>query len=523
MMISLSPQTKKNLSQDFTVRRSNSSKQNSKPSPVKPSGQFPFQKRYDKYCCGHITQALFTAFLSDLQKIAKKINCHISQSFDLKTVLTTIINSVQQTVDQILYLQRSLSPGPKGYSISIEDKTDLNLALIDKDEENKPTPRKFLLDKMRLSYNDRKVVNVSYLNPRTKANVIKDNYYPCKTESSEQDSPKPGPFSLVESGLKDMEYPGSAVMDSEDSRYACEGFDEVNEKISGNCVMCQERRTTGTGLFEVFKGDSFGIVPVERTQDLINLKEQELKMRERLLKKEKNEFEKMLGKIRTQIETYNEEFEIREKYLEEENVKLCIKEKQLNQQLNNFKEIEEKLIVSKCELENIAEIFLKFESYFDLINRILVQTFSQKHKLEELFESNSKYFHDLEKKEELIFQLLEKNEIYTKENNIEEEFEINRVETVKNSENVGEMKRIIEMRKDLEEKLKILQAKEAEIDESRKEIQEANEENLKTVLVLRSIEMELNNRKLKSEGLLRRKIEKLKILKNKLSTAVDIG
>ena len=79
-------------------------------SPNKKSSPASSQKNcYEKSCCGHMTRAHFNSFLIDLQNEIKRIDRTISISFDEKTVLSTILSAVRQSVDYILLVQNDFS------------------------------------------------------------------------------------------------------------------------------------------------------------------------------------------------------------------------------------------------------------------------------------------------------------------------------------------------------------------------------------------------------------------------------
>lgn len=518
-MHSKSPPSKKNPSQDFTVRRTHSFQSNLKLSPVKtsPTKSLP-QKRYEKYCCGHITQSLYTEFLSDLQKVTKTINCHISQSFELKTVFSSIISAVKQTVDQLLHLQNSFSADSAEVSINTEQKSDSHIMLTNRVLKFASTPKNCKYDELIIiQKKEKKGLNLNCSYSNSKSNTANEKIR-WKTESSDQGSAKTSQVILFQSLLEDIEYPESGIRSVEESWTNFQEHKEFGRKLLEPCFSCQEYRKTGSGLLEISICDRILITPTNKTHDILNLKEQELHMRERLLKKNKLDLENMVARIKQQIEAYNEELEIREGYLEGEKLKMTIKEIQISQKLRELNEIKEKLISSKCELEDIPEIFQKIQSYFELIRRILGQALSLKHKFEEIFTQSLNIFRNLEKQEELIDKAVNTRDADFEEkiNLYQESFEYER------NENLGVME-ICEMRKELEEKLKILQDKEIEISLAKKEIDEANEENLKTLMILKSVKLELTNQKLKSEKILNRKLEKLKKLKNHLISAVNIG
>ena len=558
---------------------------NSFMTPKKPLPQrFPYnapstkKNIYIKNCCGHITKTHYHDFVVDLAKEVKKLDFNINLNLDEKTVFSKVLSAVKQSVEYILKAQEKVKDSDW---VQLQNaKTDLMIREIDlKTEAEKIAITTKNLEQLELVLNNKNQKikeNENDLNKKLdfwqKENLeseelkgmclkLEQEIRYLKTVIADKKNESNGSDTVdyvISSEICALKAENSKLMKilaskSFESEFSTPGkkntlniqkihfeqeklelarlkFNLEQEKskfmihlLENEQTRIQDSRIDQFG--NVFEGNSHQSSERASNSDF---RVKELDYRECILSQNEKELEESIKLIKAQIEKYNEELEQREKILEEKNVKICEKEKNLNQKIIELKLIGNTLQQSKEEVFNInSNIIPALEDYSQALSQLLADLYSTKQeilanleKLKDLIENFEDHQACIDEEAEIsIAEYEEKSKDLEKREEIlaNKEKSMNDKEQKQNFE-----EKIEEITKELKEKLDKVKIREQDLDKFKEKVNNEAAENERAAILLKLTHLELENEKTKFYEKIRIKKQKLKNLKEKYEEHLKI-
>lgn len=534
----------------------------SKQSPSKKISPANAQKNcYEKTCCGHLTRTHFNSFLLDLQTEIKKIDGSITLSFDEKSVLSSVLLAVRQSVDYIFLVQNSFSHTDRAdlenfksnlkiqeaklkneaekLKITARHLEQYDLMLKNKEEQVKSEEKKYALKLDSLKQEDllNEELKLRCIQLEQEVRLLKRQKISVKEGAEESFLADLETLRKENQKLKEILYSKNSL-DSLDNQRTVDQLMLNKEKYKLEHVkleLAQLKLTIEKEKSKIRPNETLHLedsINLSATSEKnVNFKAQELDYRECLLIQSEKELKKSIELIQEQIEIYSKELEKKESELEELVNQIRVREKVVNKKFLDLKLIEESLIVSKSEIDEFNTLVLpSFEDYSQAVSQLLADLYSKKQEILDLAEKLYKLEETLEiqetcineeleinknEQELMIDQLKEKEEylerlekqLLDKETNLNEEFN----------------ERITVISEELEEKLKSVKEKEKELEEMRDKLEYDRNENEKIAIKLKMTHLEMENSKIKQMEKFRVKKERLKELKEKWEEQLKAG
>ena len=526
------------------------------------------QTLYDKGCCGHMSRSHYNTFIKDLETEMRKLDSNISLKCEEQTVLARVLLGVRNCVEYILMVQsqfthmdwtdlETFKSALKAQETKIKYEseklriTSKNLEqydslLKDKDQQiqNDEINLKKRIEMLELEsfqHDELKIrciqLEQELRNMRREASAGKLDASFCKDQekSLEYDFLKTENLSLKEL-LSQKLYELENADDTNSLRCQKINLEQEKLQLAQNRYAFEQEKIRFKRLqadsdrkqfqfpehFENSSSESPSFIQTDRPHNL-EFRSKELDYREFMFLQFEKEFTDSLVLIKSLIEEYSKELEVREIRLNNDSVRISAQDKSINERLIDLKLIEAGLQSSRQELDDLySNIFPSLEVYSQAISQLLADLYLKKKETEEeltklynIIEITEIHEASLVDDEKYTFRSSGDHLAIVREN----ELNITACENCyeRSFETIEFKDEVVKMSKHLEEKLEEVVAKDKLLESYKQEIQKSQDENEKVAMQLKISYLELENEKSRQTEKNSAKKIKLREIKQKLN------